>query len=217
MFTGIIEAVGKIEKIQPLGGDVKITISTGKMDMSDVKLGDSIACNGVCLTAIELFDNSYVADVSGETLNLTSLGKIEVGTHVNIEKAMRLQDRLGGHLVSGHVDGLGKLISISQDARSWRYKIEAPAEISHYIAQKGSICVNGVSLTVNEVENNVFGINIVPHTRSETTIQYLQIGSLVNLEVDLLARYLERMLTGTEDKVFKNNITPEFLAKKGFM
>ncbi len=213
MFTGIIESEGSIEKILPIGGDVKITISTGKMDMSDVKIGDSISCNGVCLTAVELTDSSYVADVSSETLKVTTLGELTVGSLVNLEKALRLQDRLGGHLVSGHVDGLGKVVTIEQDARSWHYQFEAPLEICKYIAEKGSICINGISLTVNEVQGCVFGVNIVPHTRQETTIKTLQLGSKVNLEVDLLARYIERMLTAPQTK---NGVTLELLAKNGF-
>lgn len=216
MFTGIIEAEGKITKIEPVGGDVKMTIETGKLDMADVKLGDSIACNGVCLTAIELPGNAYVADVSGETLKVTTLGHLREGSPVNLEKALRLQDRLGGHLVSGHVDGIGKVVSIEQEARSWRYKIEAPVEIARYIAAKGSICINGISLTVNEVEGQVFGINIVPHTRQETTIKHFEVGTEVNLEVDLLARYLERMLQADSESNSESSLTPEFLAENGY-
>jgi len=216
MFTGIIEAQGKIENIVAIGGDVKMTIATGKMDLSDVKIGDSIACNGVCLTAIELTDSAYVADVSSESLNVTTLGDLAIGSVVNLEKALRLQDRLGGHLVSGHVDGLGEVVAIKQDSRSWRYQFDAPLEICKYIAEKGSICINGISLTVNEVNGCIFGVNIVPHTRQETTIKELQLGSKVNLEVDLLARYMERMLSAPQVNKKPSNITPEFLAKNGF-
>lgn len=220
MFTGIIEAQGRIDKIQPLNGDVKLTIATGKLDMSDVKIGDSIACNGVCLTAIELGAHYYVADVSAETLAVSTLGQLKVGAAVNLEKALRLQDRLGGHLVSGHVDGVGQVVAIEQEARSWRYQVEAPLALSRYIAAKGSICINGISLTVNRVEQNRFDVNIVPHTRQETTIQAFQIGTQVNLEVDLLARYLERMLTApqgdaTPDK--KTGVTETLLAESGFV
>jgi len=215
MFTGIIQAEGTIEKIEPRQGDWRMTIHTGKLDMQDVAIGDSIAANGICLTAIELGDHSYVADVSGETLTVTTANEWKVGSAVNLEKALRLQDRLGGHLVSGHVDGVGMVKSISQDARSWRYEIEAPIELCKYIAGKGSICINGISLTVNQVEGCVFGVNIVPHTRQETTIKHLQQGDRVNLEVDLLARYLERMLSAPQaDQA--SNITPEFLAQNGF-
>ncbi|WP_028486362.1 riboflavin synthase [Thiomicrorhabdus chilensis] len=216
MFTGIIQAEGTIEKIEPRQGDWRMTIHTGKLDMQDVAIGDSIAANGICLTAIELGDHSYVADVSGETLTVTTANDWKVGSAVNLEKALRLQDRLGGHLVSGHVDGVGMVKSISQDARSWRYEIEAPIELCKYIAGKGSICINGISLTVNQVEGCVFGVNIVPHTRQETTIKHLQQGDRVNLEVDLLARYLERMLSAPQEANQASNITPEFLAQNGF-
>ncbi len=219
MFTGIIEAVGKIRNIEPRGGDWRLTVETGSLDMSDVKLGDSIATNGVCLTAIELGANSYVADVSNESLAVTTLGSLKVGDPVNLEKALRLQDRLGGHLVSGHVDGVGKVVSMTPEGRSWRYQFEAPVSIAKYIAAKGSICINGISLTVNEVEGCVFGVNIVPHTREATTIQFLQVGSEVNLEVDLLARYLERMMTAPQEsceEVSTSPITEQFLAEKGF-
>lgn len=215
MFTGIIQAEGKIAKIEPQNGDWKVTIHVGKLDMSDVQLGDSIAANGICLTAIEFGDDFYVADVSGETLNVTNAGDWSIGTPVNLEKALTLQDRLGGHLVSGHVDGVGEVKSISQDARSWRYEVEAPLEICKYIAAKGSICINGISLTVNQVDDCVFGVNIVPHTRQETTIKYFELGTKVNLEVDLLARYLERMMSAPQPES-ESKITPEFLAENGF-
>ncbi len=215
MFTGIIQAEGKIAKIEPQNGDVKMTIHTGKLDMSDVALGDSIAANGICLTAIEFGDDFYVADVSGETLSVTTAGEWKVGTPVNLEKALTLQDRLGGHLVSGHVDGVGEVKDISQDARSWRYQVEAPIEICKYIAAKGSICINGISLTVNKVEGCVFDVNIVPHTRAETTIKHFEVGSKINLEVDLLARYLERMMSAPQDNQ-NSTITEQFLAENGY-
>ena len=215
MFTGIIAAVGSISKIEPKDGDWKVTIHTGKLDMSDVQLGDSIAASGICLTAVEFGTDYYVADVSGETLNVTTAGDWKVGLPVNLEKALRLQDRLGGHLVSGHVDGVGTVKSISQDARSWRYEIEAPLALAKYIAHKGSICINGISLTVNQVDECVFDINIVPHTRQETTIKEFEVGTKVNLEVDLLARYLERMMTAPQVEN-SSKITPEFLAENGF-
>lgn len=215
MFTGIIAAEGTIEHIESKDGDWKVTINVGKLDMSDVQIGDSIAANGICLTAIEFNAHHYVADVSGETLMVTNAGSWKVGTPVNLEKALTLQDRLGGHLVSGHVDGVGQITSISQDARSWRYEVEAPIEICKYIAAKGSICINGISLTVNQVDDCVFGVNIVPHTRQETTIKYLEVGSKVNLEVDLLARYLERMMTAPQASK-QSHITPQFLAENGY-
>jgi riboflavin synthase len=216
MFTGIIQAKGRIERIEPTQGDWRLTVSVGGLDMSDVQIGDSIATNGVCLTAIALTATTYVADVSAETLNVTTLGQLKVGATVNLEKALRLQDRLGGHLVSGHVDGVGQIKSIKADARSWRYEIEAPVSICRYIAQKGSICINGISLTVNEVKGTLFGVNIVPHTRAETTIVDWVEGTRVNLEVDLLARYLERLLSApTSDST--SALTPTFLAEHGFM
>jgi len=215
MFTGIIQAEGAISNIEPRDGDWRVTIKVGKLDMHDVQIGDSIAANGICLTAIEVGYNYYVADVSGETLNVTNAGKWSLGTPVNLEKALTLQDRLGGHLVSGHVDGVGQVKSISQDARSWRYEVEAPLEIAKYIAVKGSICINGISLTVNEVDDCVFGVNIVPHTHQETTIKHLEVGSSVNLEVDLLARYLERMMTAPQASQ-TGTITQQFLAENGF-
>lgn len=216
MFTGIIESVGSLSKIEQVNGDARFTIDTGKLDMADVKIGDSIACNGVCLTAVELGARYYVADVSAESLSVTTLGELSVGSPVNLEKALRLQDRLGGHLVSGHVDGVGEVLSIEQDARSWRYQIQAPVALAKYIAAKGSICLNGISLTVNKVEGTNFDINIVPHTRQETTIKDLQIGSKVNLEVDLLARYLERMMTAPQEPE-SSRVTKELLAENGFL
>lgn len=215
MFTGIIQAEGSIANIEPKDGDWKVTINVGKLDMSDVQIGDSIAANGICLTAIEFNDSQYVADVSGETLKVTNAESWRVGTPVNLEKALTLQDRLGGHLVSGHVDGIGTVKSITQDARSWRYEVEAPADICKYIAAKGSICINGISLTVNEVDGCVFGVNIVPHTRQETTIKHLEVGSNLNLEVDLLARYLERMMSAPQAEE-ASKITPEFLSENGY-
>ena len=216
MFTGIIESIGKIEKIEHQSGDAKLTINIGKLDMSDVALGDSIACNGVCLTAINFDSNSYTADVSGETLRLTTLGYLSVGSPVNLEKALTPTTRLGGHLVSGHVDGVGEVLAIKKDSRSVQYKIAAPQELAHYIAKKGSICVDGVSLTVNEINENIFELNLVPHTLSETTANEYQAGSKVNLEVDLLARYLERLLTGQKEAT-ETNITKAFLQNSGFV
>ncbi|MGB0494827.1 MAG: riboflavin synthase [Kangiellaceae bacterium] len=215
MFTGIIESTGVIESIKKTSGDAKIKINVGKLDMNDVALGDSISCNGVCLTAIEFSNQYYIADVSAETLRLTTLGNLNVGSLVNLEKALTPTTRLGGHLVSGHVDGVGEVLSIKKDARSVVIKIKAPTDIAHYIAKKGSICVDGVSLTVNEVENSLFSLNLVPHTMKETTANSYKVGCLVNLEVDLLARYLERLLTGQQTQE-STNITEAFLAKNGF-
>ena len=196
MFTGIIQAVGEVASLSPLGGDVRLRVDTGKLDMRDVQLGDSIAVNGVCLTAVELGEAAFAADVSRETLSLTSLGDLASGGRVNLEMALTLNTRLGGHLVSGHVDGLGKVIERHDDARSVRFVIEAPAELARYIAHKGSITVDGVSLTVNAVNGARFELNIVPHTLRETIMDGYRPGTHVNLEVDLLARYLERLLLG---------------------
>ena len=216
MFTGIIESIGTIKKIEKQSGDAKLTINVGQLEMSDVALGDSIACNGVCLTAIKFDSGSYTADVSGETLRLTTLGGLAIGSPVNLEKALTPTTRLGGHLVSGHVDGIGEIISIKKDSRSIQYQIKAPQEIAHYIAKKGSICVDGVSLTVNEILDNIFDLNLVPHTLSETTASDYQVGTRVNLEVDLLARYLERLLTG-QKAATESNLTTGFLKDSGFI
>jgi riboflavin synthase len=221
MFTGIIEAVGKIEKVESQSGDARFKINVGKLDMSDVALGDSIACNGVCLTAIDFDNNSYTADVSGETLNLTSLGNIAVGSLVNLEKALTPTTRLGGHLVSGHVDGIGEIVSIKNESRSIQYDIKAPQELAKYIAKKGSITVDGVSLTVNEIDGSHFKLNLVPHTLLETTAKNYRLGTKVNLEVDLLARYLERLLQGQTDEAHSGKaeqaIDYQFLANSGFI
>lgn len=217
MFTGIIQSVGKIESIQNKGGDARIWIHTGKLDMADVQLGDSIAANGVCLTAIELKANAYCADVSGETLSLTTLGDLKAGSAVNLEKALTPTTRLGGHLVSGHVDGVGRVTDRRDDARSVRFVVESPAHLAKYIAMKGSITVDGISLTVNKVDGCQFELNIVPHTLQETIMQQYQPGSRVNLEVDLIARYLERLLLGDKAAQSGSGISEAFLAEHGFI
>lgn len=217
MFTGIIESLGQIEAIEDKGGDARFWINTGKLDMSDVRPGDSIAMNGVCLTAIELRSNAYCADVSGETLSLTSLKLLNKGSAVNLEKALTPSTRLGGHLVSGHVDGIGKVIDRYDDARSVRFVIEAPKELARYIAMKGSITVDGVSLTVNKVDGAQFELNIVPHTLKETIMNEYFPGRIVNLEVDLIARYLERLVLGDKAATPGSGITESFLAENGFI
>ncbi len=194
MFTGIVEALGQIRSIRIQQGDSRLHIGTGALDMGDVRLGDSIATNGVCLTVVELSGDGFWADVSRETLSHSTLARLSVGAQVNLEKALQLSARLGGHLVSGHVDGVGELVERYDDARSIRLKIRAPGELARYIAHKGSICVDGVSLTVNGVAGALFELNIVPHTVRETIIDTYRLGSVVNLEVDLIARYLERLL-----------------------
>ena len=197
MFTGIISAIGKIAELEHRQGDVRISIHAPELGFEDVGLGDSIACNGVCLTAVELIDQGFIADVSVETLSLTTIEHWKVDTGINLEKAMQASDRFGGHIVSGHVDGIGEVMSLHEDARSWRFTIKAPANLAKYIAQKGSITVDGTSLTVNAVNGSEFELNIVPHTMIHTVISDYQVGSKVNLEVDLIARYLER-LTATD-------------------
>ncbi|HYQ72942.1 MAG TPA: riboflavin synthase [Gammaproteobacteria bacterium] len=196
MFTGIIQSVGSIAALEQRGGDLRLGIQTGKLLLEDVALGDSIAVSGVCLTVVELADDRFSADVSGETLQRTIIGDLGVGDPVNLEKALTLATRLGGHLVSGHVDGIGKVSARRQDSRSVQFTIQAPDELARYVAVKGSICVDGVSLTVNAVSGAAFELNIVPHTLEETTLAGFRVGRRVNLEVDLIARYLERLLQG---------------------
>lgn len=217
MFTGIIQAVGSIVLIERKGGDACLRINTGALDMRDVTLGDSIAVSGVCLTAIELSANGFSADVSGETLTRTMLGNLGTGSHVNLEKALTPASRLGGHLVSGHVDGVGEVVERSAEARSVRFRIQAPAALARYIAGKGSICLDGVSLTVNAVDGRLFDINVVPHTLQSTTLGEVQLGCRVNLEVDLIARYLERLMLGERAADPASAITHAFLAEHGFL
>lgn len=217
MFTGIIEAVGRVEALEDRGGDQRIRIDAGALDLSQVSIGDSIAVNGVCLTAVELMAAGFAADVSRESLSLTTLGKLKAGARVNLEQAVRLSTPLGGHLVSGHVDGIGTLLEVREDARSWRLQIHAPGELARYIATKGSICVDGTSLTVNKVKGAVFELNIVPHTLGTTIIDDYRVGTQVNLEVDLIARYLERLLLGEQAAEHTGSgLTEEFLRRHGF-
>lgn len=196
MFTGIISAIGEIASLEPRGGDVRLTINTGNLALGDVHLGDSIACNGACLTAVQLTGHGFVADVSVETLSLTTVGNWKTGSRINLEKAMQASDRFGGHIVSGHVDGIGEVVSLHEDARSWRFRIRAPRGLTKYIAHKGSITVDGTSLTINKVGGAEFELNIVPHTMTHTVMSDYRVGTKVNLEVDLVARYLERLLLG---------------------
>jgi riboflavin synthase len=219
MFTGIIQATGTIARAEPHGGDLRLTIQTGKLDLADVQLGDSIAVNGVCLTAVALPGDGFVADVSRESISLTTIGDFKTGTRVNLEKALTLATRLGGHLVSGHVDGIGTVIERHHDARSVRFTLEAPAELARYIAHKGSITVDGISLTVNAVDGARFELNIVPHTLAETIMAGYQPGTRVNLEVDLVARYLERLLLGDKaaEPGAESGIDLDLLARAGFV
>ncbi len=222
MFTGIIESVGHVKSIVRQGGDVRLSIAVGKLDMSDVKLGDSIATNGICLTVIDYGHDWYAADVSVETLNRTCLGYWKVGTRVNLEKALLPTTRLGGHLVSGHVDGIGEIIVKRQDARSIYFEVQAPRELARYLSEKGSVTVDGISLTINHLRGDVLSLNLVPHTADQTNIGDWNMGSRVNLEVDVLARYIERLLLG--DKAADYTEAPKaggidmaFLSENGFL
>jgi riboflavin synthase len=194
VFTGIVQDVGTVRARENRGGDAHMVIAFDRLKSTDFRIGDSICVQGCCLTAVELLDDAFSADVSRETLSLTTLGDLAVGSPVNLEPSLRAGDSLGGHLVSGHVDGLAEIVSISGDARSSRIKIAVPQPLARYIARKGSVAVDGVSLTVNEVEGNTFGVNIIPHTQTVTTLGRLRAGSRVNLEIDQVARYVERLL-----------------------
>ena len=196
MFTGIIQSVGRIEAIENTGNDSRFIIGLGDLKVSDIALGDSIAISGVCLTAVAFTDRTFSADVSAETLSVTTLGTLAADDKVNLELALTPTTRLGGHMVSGHVDGVGEVVDRYQDGRSERIEIEAPATLSKYIAAKGSICVDGVSLTVNEVSGDRFGVNIIPHTIEQANLGRCKASVKVNLEIDVIARYLERLLTG---------------------
>lgn len=194
MFTGIVQALGEIETVEERGGDRRLVMGAGGLALGDAGLGDSIAVNGVCLTAVDIEATRFAADVSRETLDLTTLGIAEAGQPVNLEPALTLSTPLGGHLVSGHVDGMGQLVSRDPEARSTRMVFELPADLARYVARKGSIAIDGTSLTVNEVDGRRFGVNIVPHTLENTIMGAYQPGAWVNIEVDLVARYLERLL-----------------------
>lgn len=219
MFTGIIEAVGTLVAMESKGKDVSVRVRSGKLDLHDVKLGDSIATNGVCLTVVQLPGDGYIADVSGETIARTGFAGYQVGQRVNLEKALMPTSRLGGHLVSGHVDGVGKIVAIKPLGRAMEYWVEAPRELARYIAEKGSITVDGISLTVNSVEGCRFRLTIVPHTSGETTVGEWKVGSRVNLEVDVIARYLERLVLGDKaaDVTPASGVTLAMLAEQGFM
>lgn len=217
MFTGIIEAVGTLTAVEPKNGDLRLRVKTNDLDLLDVQLGDSIATNGVCLTVVELPGDGYWADVSVETLDNTTLRDWKIGMRVNLEKALTPQTRLGGHMVSGHVDAVGEVVSRHKDARSERFRLRAPAELAKYIAHKGSITIDGTSLTVNAIDGAEFELNIVPHTIAKTVMGDYAAGSKVNLEVDLIARYLERLLLGDKAaEPSKPGMTMEFLAEHGF-
>lgn len=218
MFTGIIESVGQVQSLQSVVGDIRLRIQTN-LDMSDVHLGDSIATNGICLTVIEWGDDWYAADVSRESLNRTTLAHWKVGQAVNVEKAMLPTTRFGGHIVSGHVDAVGEITVVREDARSLYFEVTAPAEIARYLAEKGSVTVDGISLTINHLRGRVLSLNLIPHTAERTNIGTWKTGAKVNLEVDVLARYIERLLLGDKaaESTPQSSISMDFLAQNGFL
>jgi riboflavin synthase len=193
MFTGIVQAIGEVRTITPRGGDVEFVFASGALSLEGVAIGDSISVSGCCLTVTRLTADSFAADASLETLQVTTLGRWQMGQRVNLEKALRAGDPLGGHYVTGHVDGIAKVVAAASDARSLRVDFEAPATLARYVARKGSVCIDGVSLTVNDVEQNRFGVNLIPHTLEVTTLGACRPGTQANLEVDIIARYVERM------------------------
>jgi len=218
MFTGIIQAVGRVAEIQPRGGDVRWGVEAGELRLDDVAVGDSIAVSGVCLTVIRTTGGLFWVDVSGETLSRSVLGSLAPGSEVNLEKALTPTTRLGGHLVSGHVDGVGEVVERHSEGRSVRLAVRVPDGLARYIAAKGSICLDGVSLTVNRVDGAVFELNIIPHTLNETTIRHYAPGSRINVEVDLIARYLERLVLGERAAVpGGGGLSEAFLAEHGFI
>lgn len=211
MFTGIIKTKGSITAMSQTGGDMRLTVSSDGLPWSDYETGESIAVNGVCLTAVALHNDGFDADVSVATLDVTALGNLNTGSQVNLEPAMTLSERLGGHFVSGHVDCVGTVISRSTDAGSVRLTIEIPEQYARYVARKGSVCIDGVSLTINAVSGSSFELNIIPHTVAVTIIDGYAVGTLVNVEVDLLARYLERLIGNGGE-----GISLEFLKAHGY-
>ena len=219
MFTGIIEAVGSITTIKHHAKDMTITVDSGALDLSDVKLGDSIAHNGVCLTVTRLEGNGYDVDISNETIQRSGFAAIKNGFPINLEKAMQVTSRFGGHIVSGHVDGVGEVISMTQLGSAIEYWIKAPDELAKYMAEKGSITVDGISLTTNAIDGAAFKLTIIPHTISQTTMENYQVGTLVNLEVDVIARYLERLLQGDKAALShpEKESTMDLLARSGFI
>lgn len=217
MFTGIVESIGKVESLERIQDEWRLTLASADLDLSDVKLGDSIAVNGCCLTVVELSNTGFSADVSNETLRCTTLGEFRPGTRINLEKAMLASDRFGGHIVSGHVDGVGELVSSSNEGKSIKLVFAVPENLTKYIAAKGSICIDGTSLTVNEVEGKHFAINIIPHTQEQTVSGTYQPGQKVNLEVDLIARYLEKLFSGSDGKhADGHGVSEQLLEQHGF-
>ncbi len=216
MFTGVIEATGQLAESLATGSDRRLRIDTQGVDLSHVQLGDSIAVNGCCLTAVDLDGNSFAADVSIESLERTTLGGLSIGDRVNLERALTLATPLGGHLVSGHVDGVGEVVSRTPAGRSEVWRFRAPDSLAHYIAEKGSVAIDGISLTVNEVAGGEFAVNIVPHTAAVTTLGDYQPGHLINIEVDLVARYLERLLQGNAATA-TGGVSEALLRRNGFL
>jgi len=215
MFTGIIKALGNVESVVIDDGDMRLRVALGALANHGLQTGESIAVNGVCLTAVEPADTHLLADVSRETLAHTTLGSLQQGMQVNLEPALAAGERLGGHLVSGHIDGVATLIERKPDGNSWRFHFEAPRELAKYIARKGSICVDGISLTVNGVSKSRFDVNIIPHTLQMTNLGSLKSGDRVNLEVDVVARYLERLLGAEETR--GGGVTLNLLRERGFL
>jgi riboflavin synthase len=218
MFTGIIESLGTVAAMESRGGDLRLTVRAPGLNLAGARLGDSIAVNGVCLTVTTLDDERFAADVSRESLSVTTLGELGIGDRVNLEQALTLATRLGGHLVSGHVDGVGELLAMEADARSTRVQFRAPDPLARYIAAKGSITIDGASLTVNHIDGAIFDVNIIPHTWGLTRFSVYRIGSRVNLEVDLVARYLERLVLGERaaESGSNSSLSEHWLAEQGF-
>jgi riboflavin synthase len=218
MFTGIIESTGQVESLQSIGGDLRIRVQTA-LDLSDVHLGDSIATNGICLTVVDWGSNWYAADVSKESLNRSTLASWRVGQTVNVEKAMLPTTRFGGHIVSGHVDTVGEITLLRQDARSVYFEVTTPAHVAKYLAEKGSVTIDGISLTINYLSGSILSLNVIPHTAERTNIVTWKVGTKVNIEVDVLARYIERLLLGDRaaEPEVKSGLSMEFLAENGFL
>ena len=216
MFTGIVKAKGRIQSLQKQGGDLRMTVESKGLDWSTFEIGESISVNGVCLTAAALHTGGFEADISAETMHVTALAGLTTGSAVNLEPSIGLGERLGGHLVSGHVDCVGTVVAREADARSVRLKIAVPNEVGRYLARKGAVCVDGVSLTINEVSAQAFEVNIIPHTAEETIIGDYTVGSAVNIEVDLLARYIERLLDHGENAEVDAGISRDFLKAHGY-
>ncbi|TDJ27840.1 MAG: riboflavin synthase [Gammaproteobacteria bacterium] len=218
MFTGIIQAVGTIDNVENKAGDIRIEVDSAELDLNNIQPGDSIAVNGVCLTVIACREQGFSADISIETLNKTNLGELESGSPVNLENALTLNTVLGGHLVSGHVDGIASIIEMQDEGRSIRYGFEVIADLQHYIAHKGSVTIDGTSLTVNRVTGNRFEVNIVPHTQQKTIFRYYRANTRVNIEVDIIARYLERLIEGkAQGQNHSDRQMLDTLVKSGFI